>query len=225
VLHLTDGERRRRLLSAAGYAAILAAAGLTWLLAGPRPFADDAGPLQRATGLLFALAGAAAFRLPGVPFAFRALLATAAAWLAVDEWLMVHECLKFGPLAGLSSRGGRDAPILAYAAAGVLAAAWLVRRIRPSAEALAHGVAAAVAVGVVLLVDVAGALHGPAAEVLEETAELLAAWASIAFCAAAAGAHPSAPWRQAFLVAAWSPAWLGAVAWLLRPLFCPARFL
>ena len=68
-------------------------------------------------------------------------------------------------------------------------------------------------------------IRGPLAEVLEETAEQVAAWGAIQCCAAAARRGPSASWREALAVGAWSAAWLGAVAWLLKPLFCPARFL
>lgn len=136
---------------------------------------------------------------------------------------MVHECLKFGPLARLGLL--REAPVLLYAGAGAAAAIAVIRRVRPAAEPLAHGALAAVAVGAVLLLDVGGVLHGPGAEVLEETAELLAAYGAIVACTAAARGRPSATWREASAVAAWSAAWLGAVAWLLKPVVCPARFL
>jgi hypothetical protein len=61
--------------------------------------------------------------------------------------------------------------------------------------------------------------------VLEETAELLAAWGAIQCCRTAARSSPSATWREAVAVAAWSVLWLGTVAWLLKPLVCAARFL
>lgn len=206
-----------------GYVAIVGGAALTWRLLGAGPFASDAGGAQRLAGLLFALAGAAAYRLPGLTFPVRALLATAGAWLAVDEWLMVHECLKFGPLAGLGP--ARDAPILLYGAGAVALAVLVARRVRPPREAILHAAAAILAVGVVLLLDLGGHWRGQGREVVEETAELLAAWGAIQCCAAAARGRPSSSWGEAVAVAAWSTAWLGAVVWLLKPLGCAERFL
>ena len=222
---MTAGTAWRRAGPGAGYLAILAITGLVWRARGAAPFGSDASLVQLAAALLFALAGAAAYRLPSLPFPARALLATAGAWLAVDEWLMVHECLKFGLVARFAEGRWRELPVLGYAVAGAVAAALVARRVKPPREALVHGAVAALAVSCVLLIDVAGAVRGPAAEALEETAELLAAWATLQCCAAAARAAPSAPWREATAVAAWSAAWLGLVVWLLKPLFCAARFL
>jgi len=223
VLHLTPGQSRAAGLG--GYAAIVVAAAAVYGTLGARPFSSDASLLQRATALLFVGAGASAYRLPGLASPVRALLATDGAWLAVDEWAMIHECLKFGALARLTSGAGRDAVVLGYALVGAVVAAWVASRVRPPREALAHGVLATLAVGGALLIDVAGVIRGPLAEVLEETAEQVAAWGAIQCCAAAARRGPSASWREALAVGAWSAAWLGAVAWLLKPLFCPARFL
>jgi len=223
VLHLT--HVRARVGGFGGYAAVIAGAATVYWAQGARPFASDASDLQRTTGLLFALAGAAAYRLPGLPFPVRALLASAGGWLAVDEWLTVHECLKFGLLSRPAGGAWREALVLGYAIVGAVAAVLLARRVRPPAEALVHGAFAALAVAGVLLLDVAGVVRGPMAEVLEETAELLAAWGAIQCCAASARRAPSATWREAIAVAAWSAAWLGVVVWLLKPLVCPARFL
>jgi hypothetical protein len=220
---VTRSPARAVAVALSGYAAILGGAWLSYRTFGAEPFASDAGFVQRVAALLFALAGAAAFRLPALGFPVRALLATAAAWLAVDEWMMVHECLKFGSLAHLGPL--RDAPILAYAAAGAVGAGWIALRIRPPLEALAHGALAVLAVAAVLLLDVGGVLHGREADVLEETAELLAAWGAIRCCGAAARSSPSATWRGGIAVAAWSVLWLGTVVWLLKPLVCAARFL
>lgn len=206
-----------------GYAAIVALAGLTWAAAGPEPFASDAGFVQRAAAVLFALAGAAAYRLPSIGLSARALLATAGAWLAVDEWTMVHEALKFGPLARLGPL--RDAPVLLYGVGAGFVAITVAWRVRPPLGAVLHASAAALAVLAVLLLDVAGLWRGPAREALEETAELLAAWGAIRFCAVAARDRPAGPWREALVVEGWSVVWLGAVVWLLKPIFAPARFL
>jgi hypothetical protein len=222
---VTGDSAWRRAGPAAGYLAILAVAGLVWRARGAAPFASDASPVQLATGLLFALAGVAAWRLPALSFPARLLLTTAGAWLAVDEWLMVHECLKFGLVARFAEGRWREVLVVGYAAAGAVTAALVARRVKPPRDALAHGAFAALAVSCVLSIDVAGLVHGPVAEVLEETAELLAAWGAIQCCAAAARAEPSAPWREAVAVGAWSVTWLGGVVWLLKPLFCAQRFL
>lgn len=137
--------------------------------------------------------------------------------------MMVHECLKFGPLARLGP--GRDAPILLYAVAGAAAAIAVMRRVRPPREALLHAAVTTLAVAIVLLLDVGGAGRGQGREVIEETAELLAAWGAIQCCAAAARDRPSSTWGESAAVAAWSAAWLGAVVWLLKPLGCAERFL
>jgi hypothetical protein len=216
----------RWLRGLAGYAALLAFAAIVLVRLGPDHFSSDAGVVQLLAGALFALTGAAAYRLPALGFPARALLATAGAWLAVDEWLMVHECLKFGPLAGLGSL--RDAPVLLYGVGAVAFAVLVGWRVRPPREAILHAVAAILAVGVVLLLDVGGLMRGwpvELLEVLEESAELLAAWGAIQCCTAAARSAPSAPWREAVAVGGWSAAWLGVVVWLLKPLGCAERFL
>lgn len=221
MLHLTA----RRAGALAGYAGLLAGAAALYAVAGPRPFASDAGLAQRLAAALFALAGAAAYRLPRLPFGVRALLAAGCAWVAVDEALLVHECLKFGALAHAAGGALRDAPVVACAVAGAAAALAAARRVAPPPAALAHGAVAAAAVATALLLDVGGLARGPVAEAVEETAELVAAWASIQCFAAAGEGRASARWPEALGVAAWLTAALGAAVWLVRPLFCAPRFL
>jgi hypothetical protein len=220
---VTPGPARRLTAACSGYAAILAGSWLVHRLFGAEPFASDAGFVQRIAAVLFALAGAAAYRLPALGFPVRALLASAGAWLAIDEWAMVHECLKFGPLAQLGRL--RDAPILLYGIGAVAATVLVARRVRPGREPLLHAAVALLAVGGALLLDLGGIWRGASAEVVEETAELLAAWGAIRFCSAAARERPSSSRLEAALVAGWSVAWIGTAVWLLKPVVCAARFL
>jgi hypothetical protein len=210
-------------LALLGYPAIAGAAWLAWRQLGAEPFESDRGAAQAAAALLFALAGASAYRFPGLPFAPRALLAAAGAWLAVDEWLMVHEALKFGPLAGLGLL--RETPMLLYGLGGAAVALAVAWRLRAGRDALLHAAAAALFAGAVLLLDVGGGWRGGAREVVEETAELLAAWGAVQFGVTSARGRPSATWPEALAVTAWSALCLGTAAWLLKPLFAPARFL
>ena len=159
--------------------------------------------------------GAEIFRIRALsPWAIL-VLASGCAWLAVDESLMVHECAKWKWNTGAL---GPDPFVVAYAITGTLVGAriWVIHPAR--AGAWIHLGIAALGALTAVLADLG--VFGPrtsSAIILEEGGELLA----IAGAVAALRLAPSLPALRPWAWVVFSALWMGAAAWIVRPLLCP----
>ena len=108
------------LKSAALYA--LGPLACAWVYAreGALPFQVDSHPIQMLTGVCFAACGVPLLLLADVPAAVRYVLSLGAAWLACDEWLTIHECVKFGLMPAGTPLWLGDALIFVYALGAAL---------------------------------------------------------------------------------------------------------
>lgn len=212
MLHLALARWRSVTPYVVGAAAVLVA---LWL-DGAKAFRYDGYWLQHFEAALFLWLGARVFRVDGLSAFERAAICAGCAWLAMDEALMFHECVRMkfklsGPVA--------DPFVVAYLLAASVAGVRLIRCLPGSARA--HLGVAALAAVLVVVADLGGMGRGPWAHVLEESSEFLALAGALAALAEgrAAGRLAAAAW------AAFSFAWMFSAFWLVRPWVCPSRLL
>ncbi len=213
MLHLARAARSRVALP---YVVAATAVLSTLWMRGATPFRYDGYWLQHLEVLLFLWLSTRVFRAEELTATERASVAAACAWLAMDELLMFHECVRMKFRLGVL---GRDPLVVAYLLFALVFGTRIIRRLL--ARALPHLLVAALAAILAVTADVGGFGRGAWAHVLEESFEFLALAAAIATF----GHHDGSGRLAAVGWATFNFGWMSLAFWLVRPWVCPARLL
>jgi hypothetical protein len=163
------------------YFAIAAATALSLLLEGTEPLAQTGHWYQWLTALMLVVLGAAAFANTRWPLILRVLAIFGGPFLAVDEVLELHDCMKLVFAEDFAGWPIRDPVMLLYGVVGALCFLAGIRRVVWSRAAIFHLAVAVLAVFFALGHDVFGwfkpALDRAGEEICELTAvTAMAAW-------------------------------------------------